>query len=116
MCKTIPRSDYLGMLQNCGVLVGNSSSGMIEASDFNIPVVNIGIRQKNRERGKNVFDVRDESINSIYLGIVKALRKRKHKKIKKETIFGNGHASEKIVHYLETIKLDQKLIQKQISY
>jgi UDP-hydrolysing UDP-N-acetyl-D-glucosamine 2-epimerase len=52
--KNMPREDYLGMLKNCRVLVGNSSSGIIEASYFKIPVVNIGIRQKDREKGPNV--------------------------------------------------------------
>lgn len=116
MYKTLPRSDYLGMLNNCGVLVGNSSSGMIEASYFNIPVVNIGIRQKYRERGKNVFDVKDESSNSIYRTILKALQAKRQDKIVNDYIFGNGKSAAKIVRHLEKVKLDQKLIQKQIYF
>ena len=38
------------------VLVGNSSSGIIEAASFHIPVVNIGTRQAGRERASNVID------------------------------------------------------------
>ncbi len=64
----IPRNDFLGLLKHCGALVGNSSSGIIEASYFKIPVVNIGIRQKNREKGNNVIDVNDDS-NLIYIAI-----------------------------------------------
>ena len=113
--NTIPRNDYLGFLKTCSVLVGNSSSGIIEASYFNIPVVNIGIRQKGRERGKNVIDVKTDKVDSIKLAIKKAL-KTKTKKLKKESIYGNGKASQKIVRILEKIRLDNELIQKQIFY
>lgn len=116
MYRNLPRSDYLGFLANSGVLVGNSSSGMIEASYFNIPVVNIGIRQKNRERGENVIDVKDVSIDSIYLAILKALRTRKKRKFLQHSLYGTGVASKKIVNHLEKIKLNKELIQKQLSY
>jgi len=114
--KNLPRSDYLGVLKNCGALVGNSSSGIIEASYFNTPFVNIGIRQKDREGGKNVLNVEDESVNSIYLTILKALRKKSNKKFANNYIYGTGHASNKIVQYLEKIDLNKTLIQKQIFY
>lgn len=114
MFKSLPRSDYLGMLKNCKVLVGNSSSGLIEASYFKIPVVNIGTRQKNREKGPNVLDT-DNSINSIYDAIVKSLKITKQQ-LSSSRIYGNGDASKKIVHCLETIKINQHLIEKQISY
>lgn len=116
MYDSIPRRDYLGMLRYCGVLVGNSSSGLIEASYFNIPVVNIGIRQKDREKGRNVFDVKNDSVNSIYHTISKTLKTKKHRKFIREYIYGNGTASKKITHYLEKVVLDNKLIEKQISY
>jgi len=111
----LPRSDYLGMLSNCSVLVGNSSSGIIEGGYFDIPVVNIGIRQQNRESGKNIIHVKGNSINEIYLSIKKSLMKKKNHS-KKHNIYGTGNASKKIVRILETIPLDQSLIQKQISY
>ena len=73
--KSLPRSDYLGMLKNCKVLVGNSSSGIIEASYFKIPVVNIGIRQKNREKGSNVLNAEDNSVVSIQNQLIKIYNK-----------------------------------------
>ena len=113
----MPREDYLGMLKNCGVLVGNSSSGMIEASYFDIPVVNIGIRQKNRERGKNVINIENNDVNSIYVAVMKSLKKNKslrhHNTL---NIFGDGKAAKKIVKCLEEISLNKELIEKQISY
>jgi UDP-hydrolysing UDP-N-acetyl-D-glucosamine 2-epimerase len=113
---SVPRNDYLGLLKNCGVLVGNSSSGIIEASYFKIPVVNIGMRQKDRERGKNVIDVANYSPNLIHKAILKAIRMKRQNTLIKESIYGNGNASKKIVKHLERITLDKKLIQKQIYY
>jgi len=113
--KTFPRSDYLGLIKNCGVLVGNSSSGIIEASLFKKPVVNIGIRQRSRERGHNVIDVEHFNQKSIYHAIKKSLG-LKREKLRDISIYGEGNVSKKIVKQLEIIKLNSKLIQKQITY
>ena len=112
--KSLPRHDYLGMLKNCKVLAGNSSSGIIEASYFRIPVVDIGMRQNNREKGPNVLHA-ENSVNSIHSKLVKALKMKKQV-LSVGSIYGNGNAGNKIVKYLETIKIDQTLIEKQISY
>jgi GDP/UDP-N,N'-diacetylbacillosamine 2-epimerase (hydrolysing) len=113
---SLPRSDYLGMLKNCGVLVGNSSSGIIESSLFQTPVVNIGIRQDGRERGKNVINVKDNSIKSINKAIIKSLKIKKSSKKSSNYVYGKGNAAKKIVKTLEKIPLDKDLIQKQIHY
>ena len=113
---SIPRNDFLSMLKNSGVLVGNSSSGMIEGSYFNTPVVNIGIRQKDRERGNNIIDVENGETESIYRCILKALKMKKQSLKKFNRIYGNGKASLKIVKHLEKIQLSKQLIQKQIFY
>jgi GDP/UDP-N,N'-diacetylbacillosamine 2-epimerase (hydrolysing) len=52
----LPHDDYLGLLHIASVLVGNSSSGIIEAPSFHLPVVNIGTRQEDRERAGNVIE------------------------------------------------------------
>ena len=113
--NSIPRKDYLGMIKNSGVLVGNSSSGMIEASYFSTPVVNIGIRQKDREGGNNIINVTNLNEKSIHQAIKKALVLDKNS-IKPSNIYGNGLSSKKIVKYLEKIPLTEQLIKKQISY
>ena len=114
--STLPRSDYLGMLKNCGVLIGNSSSGMIESSYFQIPVVNIGIRQKNRERGKNVIDINASGKGLVQAAIRKALKIKKSKKPTFDFTFGKGNSAQKIVAHLENISLGKDLIQKELSY
>lgn len=94
--SSLPRFDFLSLVKNSGVLVGNSSSGLIEVSYFNIPVVNIGNRQKNREKSSNVIDVKNSSIQ-IQRAINYALTDFKPKKSR---IFGNGNASKKIVNQI----------------
>lgn len=113
--RSLPRNDYLGFLKYCGVLLGNSSSGMIEASYFKTPVINIGIRQNGRDRGNNVIDILTPTTASVSTAILKAIKMKSM--LKKPTqIYGNGSSSKKIVDILEKIKLDKKLIQKQIMY
>lgn len=111
----VSRSDYLGLLENCSVLIGNSSSGIIESSWFNIPVINLGLRQKNREKGENVLDLENPTIQKIHHEIEKIVNKKK-RKIGKKSIYGNGKSSEKIVRHLLKIALNKKLLQKQITY
>jgi GDP/UDP-N,N'-diacetylbacillosamine 2-epimerase (hydrolysing) len=114
--KSIPRSDYLGLLKFGGVLVGNSSSGIIEASYFSIPVVNIGIRQQNRESGKNVIHIKNFSEKSIHLALLNALKLKQGKKLSPLSIYGNGNSSEIITKFLTNLKINDELIQKQIYY
>ena len=109
---SLPRRDFLCLIKNCGVLVGNSSSGLIEASYFGTSVVNIGIRQQGRERSKNVFDAKSESVISIKRAILRALKKN----TKPSYLYGIGNASQKIVRHLEKIKLNYELIEKQLTY
>ena len=49
--KSLPRREYLSLMKVASVMVGNSSSGIIDAPSLGLPAVNIGIRQEGRERG-----------------------------------------------------------------
>lgn len=116
--KTVPnmqRIEYLSFLKYSSVLVGNSSSGVIETAFFKIPVVNIGIRQKGRERSCNVIDAPHEK-TAIAKAIKKALNDSAfRKKIAKcKNPYGNGRASEKIIKSITKLKIDKRLLQKQI--
>lgn len=113
--KNLPRNDFLGMLKNCQVLVGNSSSGMVESAYFKIPTVNIGIRQQGRESGNNVINVYDNSAELIHKAIKTSLSIKKNT-LKNSYLYGKGNSSKKIVNILEKIKIDKNLIQKQIFY
>ena len=110
--SSLPRSDFLCLIKNCGALVGNSSSGLIEASYFGTSVVNIGIRQQGREKSHNVLDAKSESIISIKRAISRALKKN----TKPSYLYGVGTSSPKIAQYLEKIKLSSELIEKRLTY
>ena len=92
--------DYLKLIKNTKCLIGNSSSGIRESSFLKVPVVNIGIRQFGRERGKNVIDVKNKS-NDILRGVKKII----NKKITKSTLYGRGNANVKIIKILKKIPL-----------
>ncbi len=102
------RDDYLSWLANADLLIGNSSSGIIEAASFNLPVLNVGSRQKNRECGNNVTNVKidkKELIENLKLIIGK-------KKQKCTNIYGDGRAGERIVLLLASIPLNNHILSK----
>ena len=113
----LPHQDYLGLMKSVNVMIGNSSSGIIEAPSFHLPVVNIGSRQQGRERSINIIDV-DPEKDEILSAINAALYDKGFlKKIQKcENTFGDGHASERIVEILKKVEINESLIQKQITY
>ena len=115
MYKNLLRSDYLGLLNTCKILIGNSSSGIVEASYFDINVINLGIRQEGRERGKKIIEIKEISEKKIENAITKILNSNNNI-INIKNKYGEGGASKKIVKILEEIKIDKKLIQKQIVY
>lgn len=92
---------YLSSLKNVNGVVGNSSSGLIEAPSLRIGTVNIGDRQLGRERASSVIDCQPD-FKSIEAAIVK-LFSFEFKKLLKNVSnpYGNGDASNKIVEVLE---------------
>ncbi len=102
-------TDYLKIIFNSACLVGNSSSAIREGSFLGIPAVNIGNRQSDRERGKNVIDVISDK-RYIYKAIKKQIMVKKYPKSK---LYGNGKAGLKIANKLSNIKLS---IKKELNY
>jgi UDP-hydrolysing UDP-N-acetyl-D-glucosamine 2-epimerase len=113
--RDIPRPLFLTYLKNAAVLVGNSSSGIIEAASFGTPVINIGDRQKGRERNNNVIDV-PASATAIRRALKKAWNHGRPIRFPKHNIYGSGRTSQKIAHILATIPLDERLRHKLIAY
>lgn len=98
---------YLSLLKYACLMVGNSSSGLIEAPSFALPVVNIGNRQDGRIKGKNVIDVPDCKHYMIVDAVNKALTEDFMKAIKNsKNPYGTGNASFKIVETLKAIDLN----------
>ncbi|QWG36139.1 UDP-N-acetylglucosamine 2-epimerase [Bacillus mycoides] len=115
--SNISYEKYLDLLANADVMVGNSSSAIMEAPSFGVPAINVGSRQQGRERGINIIDVdydRDEIINAIN----KALSNQEFiNKVKLNyNPYGDGNTGEKIVEILYDIQGNDNLIQKRICY
>tara|TARA_Y100000310_G_scaffold145356_1_gene144688 strand:- start:462 stop:1463 length:1002 start_codon:yes stop_codon:yes gene_type:complete len=83
---------FLGRLAGTSCLIGNSSSGIREASYFGTPVVNIGQRQQGRERGPNVIDVGYDFKEIEYM----LEAQLEHGRYKSSTLYGDGHAGARI--------------------
>jgi UDP-hydrolysing UDP-N-acetyl-D-glucosamine 2-epimerase len=115
--KSLPHKTYLSLMKYARVLVGNSSSGIIEAASFHLPVVNIGTRQQGRQRATNVIDVdykKEEIVDVIKFAISDEEFKAKVKWC--QNPYGDGTASQRIVEILSNIKFDNHLLQKRIRY
>lgn len=103
---------YLSLLGRVGAMVGNSSSGIIEAASFALPVVNIGSRQQGRLRAANVIDVRPVR-KEIAAAIERALSPGFRESLGDlSNPYGDGHASERIVARLREVPLDERLLVK----
>ncbi len=110
--SSIDHHTYLSLLQFLTLLAGNSSSGIMEAASFKLPVVNIGVRQKGRERGKNVVDSAARR-SEILAAIRKALSPSFRSSLGDlKNPYGDGHASEKIAEILSTVDLSELLLAK----
>ncbi len=108
----LERNEYLSWLAAADVIVGNSSSAIIEAASFQTPAVDIGSRQKAREASENVIRV-SNSQDDIMKGINKAF---KIGKIPFHNIYGDGHSGEKIVNLLNSIEFNPKILNKLNAY
>jgi UDP-hydrolysing UDP-N-acetyl-D-glucosamine 2-epimerase len=99
--KNMASNDFLKLLYNSKVLVGNSSVGIRECSFLGVPVVNIGSRQFGRQRGRNVIDT-GYGPNDISKSIKVQLQKKKKYQ---DFIFGKGNSGKKIAEILSKVNL-----------
>jgi len=99
--KNMEPHDFLRLIKNAKVLIGNSSVGIRESAFLGVPVINIGSRQNARERGKNVIDC-EYSQEEIEVAVKKHI---KHGSYKSEYLYGDGQAGKKIAEVLATIPL-----------
>ncbi len=115
--KNLSQVEYLSLLNTADVMIGNSSSGIIEAPSFKLPVVNIGTRQQGRLRACNIVDVA-YSKKEILDAIDKVLYDEEFRKSLEncENPYGDGKAGERIADILSKIQINSDLIQKRITY
>ena len=104
---------YLSLMKHASVMVGNSSSGIIETPSFELPVVNIGSRQLGRMRAMNVIDVPECNETYITGAVHKALSAEFKNSLKGiRNPCGDGNASDRIVEKLKNCQLGERLIKK----
>jgi UDP-hydrolysing UDP-N-acetyl-D-glucosamine 2-epimerase len=108
----LDHTTYLSLLSQASLLVGNSSSGIIESTSVKTPALNIGIRQRGREHAANVLDVPADRE-----AILKAIRNAKSPSFRKliqqlTNPYGKGEASEAIVKVLTETPLGERLLFK----
>jgi UDP-N-acetylglucosamine 2-epimerase len=107
--KNMEGKDFLHLLKNADALIGNSSVGIRECAFLGVPVVNIGTRQNQRERGNNVIDVTYEE-NAIKTAILQCIE---NPRPQPSDVYGGGNAGEQIADLLATLPLQ---FHKTITY
>lgn len=115
--KSFNYNFYLSLMKNIDVLIGNSSSGIIEAPSFSLPTVNIGVRQEGRERASNVINVGHDKVEIIN-AIKKALYDKDFKiRVRRsENPYGDGKTGKRVAENLSKIEINNKLLQKRLIY
>jgi UDP-hydrolysing UDP-N-acetyl-D-glucosamine 2-epimerase len=103
---------YWSLLRCVEVVVGNSSSGIMETASFALPTVNVGLRQRGRERAGNVLDAEPEK-DAILARIAEARSATFRTSLETMTNpYGDGHAAVRIVQVLTTCPLGPELLVK----
>lgn len=108
----LPRADFVSWMAAADVMVGNSSSGIIEAASLGLPVVNVGDRQRGRECSGNVIDVPAEA-KAIDQAITCALDGLRGPWA---NVYGDGGAGRRIVDLLTTLPITPQLLLKSNAY
>lgn len=107
---------FLALEREAAVWVGNSSGALVESSSFGTPVVNIGTRQKGRQRGGNVLDVGYDR-NEITVAIKKSLTPDYQIKLKKlDNPWGDGRTGRRVAAILEKLTINSRLLSKWLTY
>jgi UDP-N-acetylglucosamine 2-epimerase (non-hydrolysing)/GDP/UDP-N,N'-diacetylbacillosamine 2-epimerase (hydrolysing) len=107
---------FLGLLKQSAVLIGNSSSGLIETPLLGIPAINIGRRQEGRVSSQNTIHVGHDRA-AISAAIERAMSLTFAEVVRGcAQPYGDGHSGERISKILAEIPLDQKLLVKRMSY
>ena len=111
----LPAPEYWSLLSVADVLIGNSSSGVMEAASLHKPAINVGIRQEGREHAANVLNVPADA-DAILAAVSRALAPEFQRLVDGvENPYGDGGAAERIVRVLTTTALDQTLLLKRAA-
>ncbi len=112
--RSLARDDYVRFLLGADVLIGNSSSGIIEAPFAGTPAVNVGQRQAGRQLGGPGVVHATESLSAIRAALRTGLRKRPRRS--RRSVYGDGTAGQRIADILAGLRLSPGLLRKRIRY
>jgi UDP-hydrolysing UDP-N-acetyl-D-glucosamine 2-epimerase len=113
--RDLPRPYFLGLMRDAAILVGNSSSGIIEAASFGTPVVDIGDRQKGRERSGNVVHAAFEQ-RSIDKALKRIWNGGQPRRSRAVNVYGGDGAGRRIADVLARLTVEDRLLRKLIAY
>ncbi|WMJ78649.1 MULTISPECIES: UDP-N-acetylglucosamine 2-epimerase [unclassified Sedimentibacter] len=115
--KTLPRDIFVNLQRKASLLLGNSSSGILEAPFLKLPVINVGNRQKQRQHSENIIFV-PHIKELIKESIQKAISDEDFKSVCKNCSnpYGDGYSGERIAKIIAETEINKKLINKQIVY
>lgn len=108
----VERNLFLFILSSCDLLLGNSSSGIIEAGSFGVTVINVGKRQNLRERNENVIDVKINDDNLLQ-NIKNQLA---HGKYDIKNVYEQSNTCKKIVRFLSNLNIKKDMLNKVNTY
>jgi UDP-hydrolysing UDP-N-acetyl-D-glucosamine 2-epimerase len=103
---------YWSLLPHVDVMVGNSSSGIIEAASFALPVVDVGIRQQGRERGRNVLHAEASSTSILEQAAIARSDSFRRSLEGMENPYGDGQASARMADVIAAVPLGEELLMK----
>lgn len=114
--RNLPRHDYLGLMRLAAVMVGNSSSGIMESPTFRTPCINVGRRQVGRLQASNVINV-GYSCHEIVAAVHEATSSRFLDQAQSATNpYGDGRAAKRIVGVLKSLEIGETLLRKEMTY
>jgi len=112
--RSLGQQKYYSVLKYADFMLGNSSSGLVEAQSFNLPVINVGNRQEGRMTNPNVYQCSLE-LDEILQGVKYVITDDfKHKYFHKSNIYGDGNACDKIMDYLEKVDFSKLIFKKTV--
>lgn len=114
--RNISRENYLNLLNSCKFIIGNSSSGIIEAPALKTPAINIGRRQEGRLRGINVIDCPDGNLEELENGFKEITSSDFIKKLEKvNSPYGQGDSTDKIIDIIKGLEPNSELLTKEVT-
>ena len=104
----LERSEYLNCLANCDLIIGNSSSGIIESASFDLVCLNLGERQNGRLRNNNIVDCRDFTLQKMRIAYSQAVSMQPPFK----NLYGDGSTAERLADLLPSLPLTKETLSK----